>query len=528
MIVTKEKNSIAKNPTDDINKLDGTYYGIICNVSAPIYDSAEKYYYCFIYIPEVYGVYNQDAQNYPSVKIPFKQDSDDEGTVPEIGDICKVMFEAGCGNNNSCKFIYYIPLTLQSKILNRNYILYNILPTSLVSVIDDPKAYEKFRGDFLDLAYYITTGHNKNELIIQDFLPFVLGSRSKTDSVWWGEAVNDGESAARNYFCTALGMPFYSYLTPEIDIVYQNAPIESSDLYNVSHVILDLYNNNFNSLKYIDQFFDDSKYSLKPYPPEAIIAPPDIYTTIYNDKDITMDKREFMFYSILSLISFCSPEYMWILFPDFPYGRDILARYFTVNWKVDENAKNKNYTEYLWYRYNDNSGRPYSYAYSKFFYNFRDTYELEWLRNVPVMLSGLNNNNIIYDINDTKLKYTIVFCLTICPLLMYPLFLYERNTHLDEILKSSLSNPSDYASFITYLGSIEEFTEISKKLRLLSRNKTTPLAYIRGFRDIAYGVFGDGKLYINGSLTNTWNYYNMDDKFERLKDKIDTFLEKII
>ena len=62
MIIVKEDKTITKDTTEDLTKLDGSYYAVICNVQLvnEVEDPKLAQYYCSIYIPEVYGAYNQE------------------------------------------------------------------------------------------------------------------------------------------------------------------------------------------------------------------------------------------------------------------------------------------------------------------------------------------------------------------------------------------------------------------------------------------------------------------------------------
>lgn len=524
MIYTKDNDVIVKNPNDDVKEIDGIHYGVICSVQIKNNNADERniVYICTLYLPNIYGLYNQDAQNYPIIEIPKYQDNDDIGYVPQIGDLCKCMFEAG--NSYTCKLIHYIYNDGQSRELNKNYILYDILPSDVLPKPTNPLVWEQYKGDFLDLAYYITTGHTRNELTVDDFSPCALGSRKNQDSGWWFFKTK-GISAAKNYFCKALSIPFASYFV-DINEEGSGIPIISSEYYNIKNIILDMFENHTDETYVLTKFFNNSDYDFKSLITLSIQS---LYTIYSANKDIT-NIYALMYKITLACLAYINPNYIQIIFPDIKKLPDKL------DLDLSPTILYKNYAELLW-EYYSNTNIVSDIAYKclpKFFYDFKEIYEKEWLSTIPVYLSGINNK--LYNKNDKKLKHTIILCLTICPWLAYPLILYRTSyseiTLNDEINRTSTFAKEKYINFrsySTYLNSDDEFTNIAIKLNNLTKRKDiTPLDYIKEFRDIAYDVFGDGLLPNNESgNSNTWLYYEMDNKFNRLIDRLPKYLENL-
>lgn len=517
MIIVRENKTITKDTTEDLTKLDGSYYAIICSVQLvnEVEDPKLAQYYCSIYIPEVYGAYNQDAQNYPIVVIPHCQDSDDEGHKPEIGELCKVMFEDG----NSCnsRLLYYVYISPMAKLLNANYIKYNILPRTTVDKVDDPEQIKKFTElGFLDIAYYITTGHKQSELTFQDFTPCVLGPEKDEDSGWWIFKTK-GRSAAKNYFCKALSMPFLSFFTD--DIYDTGIPINASELYCAKDALVRAFYNDRDKLisKVLDIYLTE-KYN---FVDTDIYSPRDIYLETKNLQGID----EYMQKIIIASLCYCTPNFASYLFPEIQDLPDELKRYFTIHFSTQDNH---NYSEFLWDRYSNVNYNP-DLVYPTLLYNIREYFENEYLNAIPVFMSGMS------DIQDTKTKYAAVLCLTICPWLAYPMILYVStvafNAELNLSLKNNGKDPKDFRNYSTYLKSEEDFTQISMQLHNLLKVKYTDYrVFVSKFRDIAYKVFGDGLLYDYKSVDdiNPWTHYEMDAKFNRLKDTINKFLENAV
>lgn len=508
MIVTKDKNVWVNNPADGIKDIDGAYYGIICSKAIPkdvTVPLDALMYICSIYIPEVYGIFSS-AQNYPYVEIPYKQDIDDEGHEPKIGELCKVMFEAG--KSYTCRLVYYVKINEQVRILNENYILYGILPSTTIDKPDEkPDNYKKFTKEFIDIAYYITTGHKKSELTYRDFMPGCLGSRKN----------KEGKSPAKNYFCTALSIPFMSYFTD--DWFSLGIPIDASSKYNIYSVFLNIYNKNINDISNnLDKYFNNKDY-------DWIGTEYSLYEIYQNAKGKVENLEEIMEKVVIATISYCNPKYTKLIFPDVGDLPDDIFIYLDLTTLYEGNYT---YVERVWDVFtNENTETQKFYmSFPKTLYDFREQIETEWKSAMSAYESGFHTD-------DLKINYTMLLCLTICPWLAYPLIGYQESVKLNDELNLSLQlnkqDPRDFRTYSTYLNSDEEFTEVQKKLNTLTK-LNDPLQLVSSFRDIAYSVFGDGKLSIQLGLEykNTWDYYKMDDKFSRLKDALPKFLETII
>lgn len=513
MIVTKDKNVWVNNPADDIKDIDGAHYGIICSKAIPkdvTVPLDALVYICSIYVPEVYGTYSS-AQNYPYVEIPYKQDIDDEGHEPEIGELCKVMFEAG--KSYVCRLVYYIKINEQIKELNKNYILHGILPSNVIDKPDNPADYTQFSAEFLDLAYYATTGHKKSELTYNDFVPCCLGSKK-------GSGKKD-KSPAKNYFCKALSVPFMSYFTE--DYFDMGVPINASSKYNVANILLSIYNTNISDVATIDKYFNDADY-------DWLDEVASLYQ-IYNQSKGKVDNLEKLMEKIvLSVLSYCNPRFTKLLFPEVKDLPDDISSQLSMTISND----NYTYAERVWDVFaNSNFDTEKFYmSFPKTMYQFRKQFEKEWASAMLIYESGFNSKMI--DANNLKLKHTILLCLTVCPWLAYPLIGYYDEVALSDELNESLrrngQDPRNFRTYSTYLNSYEEFTEIQKKLDTLIKSEPEPLQFVSSFRDIAYSIFGDSKLFIHleANNKNTWDYYKMDDKFKRLKDALPKYLETIV
>lgn len=515
MILTNEENVVI-NPADNINKIDGSYYGIICNVilsnNGLISGDDNRIFSCSIYIPEVYGLYKNNYCNYPVVEIPFKQDLDDVGYVPQIGDICKVMFEDG--KSYTCKLIHMLYIREENRLINENYIKYGILPYALVEKPDNPEYYNKFSGEFLNFAYFVTTGHWKDSVTVNDFDFGVIGPPKDDDTgTWFGFKIK-GISAATNYFCHALGMPFMSYLVYQ-DPAYFNVPINSTPIYNVVDIITKMIDKTLYEPEDITKYFTESKYDF-----EAIraISPYKLYQEYKNE--------EAMLAIIFSVLCIISPRYYKILHSGFNIPDNILRN---VDGMYPLGGRQYNYSEVLWNSYNDPSLKDiYSYlAYSEFLYKYREQYELNWIQTMIVYMSGLNE--LTKNINT---KYTFLYCLTICPYLAYPLFLQRIETPelIEEInnqLEKQGKQKADFRNYSTYISSDTKFTEVSIQLRDLIQSTLKPNEIVSKFRDIAYSLFKDSNIYIHFDYKDGWTFSKMDEKFDRLKNNIESELSKL-
>lgn len=555
MIYTKEKNTLTQDPSDNIKKLDGTFYGIICNiVPDSILDINKqwyRYYYCSLYIPNVYNEFNKDEiQNYPVVKISFVQDDDDPGHVPVIGELCKVMFENG--DSRSCQLLYVVPISNEAITNNSLFIEDGVLSTSLISKPADDASSELLKSylQLLNTAYYVTTGKLRDDVTFEDFELCVLGSKAiSKDSGWWVKPDKSSKvSAAKNYFCKPLSMPMYSYFTKDMGI---HVPIKSSQIYNIENVILDLYNNYFLDLSNIEVYYKDSKYDFS-INVSDISSLYQIYTKEQNTilankasqfKDI--DKLDdFMFKFTASCIVNCNPNFLNIIFPDISEPNLKLTSSLIDN-TVPTNFVSRCYSENLWYFLN-NPNNPYpevKFLFSKFLFSIKEIYEVEWLRSMFVLSSGIKN--LMKDKNNKNLVQIILLCLTICPWMSYPMLRYTQESALNTIVKDQLSTQlgitgnvsvdiNEYRTYSTYFSSEEDFINTSKELyNLLQQTNISLLQFVDKFEKITKSVFEEGELPNIDSTnpvnnTNTWNYYEMSSKFSRLKATINTKLIDLV
>ena len=242
MIVFNNNKTEVQNIDPEL--LNGVFYGIICGVYLKEQSETNTIYSCSVYIPEIYGPYEY-FYNYPKVDIPEKQDNDDKGSVPQVGDLVKVSFDDG--NSNSCRLLLVVPTDTEIQIRNANYINNGVLPTTILD-IEDPKVLQTIL-DWLDDAYFITVGKHKNKITISDFFnQYYLTSKS----------------GFSNYFLAPLSLPFATYITQQEGSIIESAPpYFLSNIYLYADVILDLVNT---KRKELIKIYDDVVYWSESYP----------------------------------------------------------------------------------------------------------------------------------------------------------------------------------------------------------------------------------------------------------------------
>lgn len=502
MIIIDKKDVKANNPADNIKKLDGSHYGVICNVT----QKNSNLFICSVYIPEIYGVYTE-AQNYPFVEVPFRVDSDDSGHTPQIGELCKVMFEDG--SNNTCRFVYYVPIDEQTREANEDYLKRGILNLDVLEPEADEEDIKKFMS-LLDLAYYVTTGHWKDEIDINDFVPCVLGAKLSGDYK---------VSGGKNYFCKALGLPFVSYLTTDHYSI--GVPIISSKYYNVVRMLTGLTESDINDK--VSEFYTNSIYD---YQDSNFLSLYEIYRRNYDKNIANLD--EIMQKITISTIGYVNPHFTKLLYPGINIPPSIDGPLTTGN---NGTTDNFTFAESVWDMYDNNS--KYNKPFSQLLHSYQVQYEKQWFGVVNTtwnsIFNGLNKQT-----DNTKLKHTIYLCLTICPWLAYPMGGYDESVDLQEDLQTSLklNNTTNFRTYSTYLNNHDEFVEVRDKLQNLVKQNSDPISTVKEFRNIAYEVFGDGMLDIHNvgassSIVNTWSYYEMDAKFDRLKDQLPDYIEAL-
>lgn len=536
MIYIKDNELSAKDPSEEINKLDGEYYAIACMVTwvnPDVEFPGSWRYNVSLYIPEVYGQYQKDAQNYPIAEIPFLFDShaDDtvtnkygeyykalaRGHVPEVGDVYRVMFENG--NSHTCKMIYQVVIGDQSKVLNKNYINNGILPSGVIDRPDDvsPEIVQKF-ADMLNLGYYITTGHYKNQLTYKDFMPCVLAPNKEEGNKWW----SDNKSRARNIFCKALSMPFMSYFTG--DIFDSGVPINASENYNVMNMVLSLIQEHSAVPTLFNKYFQDSKYDWS-FVWATPISPYGLYV---DNKGKINNLEDIMQKMMITSYCYINPRYTKVLFADVGDLPDGLL--FGLS-DTSMSTYNRFYSDFVWEFFGINENSPCAFEFPKLLYIYKEDYEKEWLKFIQVISSGLNYHE------DKKLLHTMLLCLTICPYMAYPMIMYYTEALLSDELNASLtangSNPRDFRSYSTYIETDDDFTNIAVRFNNIAKNTAESknyLGYVDSFKNITKSIFGNGLLWDTMDLAdiNPWIKYGMDSKFTRLRDKLSSYLEKIV
>lgn len=529
MIVTKEEKTLATNPPDEIKDIDGVFIGVICNsfVKNPSKPIPQWIYLCSIYVPEVYGKYDYNAVNYPTVEIPRMADADDYryvgkkivyGYEPVIGDICKVAFISGC--NNECRLIKFLYINDEVRLWNQNYILHGILSSDVVAPpegetlkqIEDTFGSDDTGTDMLDIAYYITTGHHKKDVVSSDFKPGYLAPEKGADTGWW-LFKSEGYSMGRNYFCTALTMPFLSYMNNE---AYSTGiPVDASEHYNVMHVIKSLYS----STKFKDEL--RVMFTSEGYDVGLGWDPYNIYQQSKDDDALLL--------TLGCSLAYCNPFYVQLMFP----GKSIpdnIQQYF----QMYGISYDYNYAERLWdfFEFAYDEEEEFDSAFSKLLFKYREEYEQEWFKMIPTYFSGFCGAGKPVKEDDTKMKHTVILCLTICPWLAYPLIGYSTKVALSEELNNTFKlqgkDRQDWRSYCTYIGTDSLFTEVSIELNKAAKG-TDPIQFVKSFRKTAKKVFGNGRLEDrpSASYVNPWTYFKFDEKFDRLEDVLPQYLEKL-
>lgn len=527
MIIFKDDEITAIDPNDNITKLDGIYYGVINCVTTTDTDLDNKafQYYCSLYIPDVHGEIDLQSFNYPVVKIPRYQDDDDIGSEPQIGDICKVMFEDG--NSSSCQLIYKLNLAPEYRNLNMLYVTQGIISSSILDRPDNTDEIEQiYGGDLLNNAYYITTGHYKDNITESDFTTYALNGKVHENSENILGAEN--KSNANCYFCNPLSMPLFAFFISPLTTT-NDVPINSSENYNVKNCIMSLNSiNNTDTANFIDdirELYTNSDYDFQ-YP--QIKSPYAIYNTLKTKNIENLDM--YMYYALSSSICFCPPQYANMLYPEFSkYDSDLKYEF-----SVQQANNTDSYDKILWGIFNSssNSDKKYYQYFSKLLFKYKKYYEDEWIKMVQTYLSGINN--IVTTQNNIKLKYTIILCLTICPLLAYPMLgnYFSFNDRLDSDIARYFNFTSDTDKiriYSTYLNSEEEFNDIRVKLNnIIKDNDKSPENFVIEFKNIAKSVFNSWIADSMGNKYYLWEASKMEDKFNRLQDILPNYLNSLV
>lgn len=495
MIVFKNNNVEVEDPKEIV--VNGVYYGIVI-YSYVINNTFAK---CYIYIPEIFGpfdhIYN-NAASFPCVEIPLKQDDDDEGHIPEIGELVKVSFNDG--NVNSCKFHYLIPIHSESRVRNYNYITKGILSADIIDGVTDEDILNAMSA-LLKYAYLITIGKEE-----PDKNSFVL------------RYLHSSTSGFFNNFIEPLMMPTCSIYSGVNDQKMYVPPLFASTVYLLADVMMQLQDTAYSELLEIfnnPQMLADIWY--------------DNPENLFLDKENPDDLKVAI---MISNISGIADNYINILFPDFekyeisvsgsPEGADFPILMYENYENMVKEGRGEN-------------------IYSNFLYKYRKNYyEKEWAQSMVAWLTGLNG--MLPD-KSTDFKLAILFCINLCPWLAttiigYDSFSYEIMQRAKQILSDEYSSLQNLwgvqdTSYNSVFNSEEEYQEaIDTLFSVINKNpedynngeKEQITDFINTFQNLV-------KQYLNGAMedpffnySNTWEFSDMDAKFERLKQNIDKII----
>lgn len=460
----------------EIGKLDGVYNGVISAVHLKESTESDNLIYnCVIYIPEVYGRYSIGCK-YPDVDINFKQDADDEGHIPQIGELVKVSFDDG--DSNSCRLVYTVPVKDSVRVRNANYIENGVLPTTILD-IDDPKV-TKTVLDWLNEIYFVTLGKNKTDISVSDFntLNYLI--------------FNTGGN--KSYFLNPLMIPSVTSIGQE-DV--ESSPVGIGAIYFLSniYVLSDIIKKfeNTQREKLIDIYDAMNKSNIYPAIDESYIK------NIENKQDLKV-------YYIACLLSTVPPYYVDMLFP----GIDSNIR--TVIMDYSNNYSKPIEISLWWSYYNETSiYADTDYYIGNLFIDNIDTVENEWVKSSVSWLTGINA--ILPDSNkgNILLKKAIVFCFTLFPWIVYPLLSYElSSTNIFDNATAQYIRSHynvDDKLYLYLFDSDTEYKRITKKISdLLRQDNLTPFNFVYEFKNIVRSL----------CTVESWQQNNMDVKFGRI------------
>nr|CAI9751270.1 hypothetical protein DGKKSRWO_DGKKSRWO_CDS_0010 [uncultured phage]CAI9752114.1 hypothetical protein CVNMHQAP_CVNMHQAP_CDS_0010 [uncultured phage] len=494
MIIFKNNKIETEEPKDI--KLDGVYWGIVIET----YVLDEMYCSCFIYIPEVYGpdthVYDT-MYNYPRVKVPIKQDADDEGHYPVTGEIVKVSFNDG--SSNDCEFISLLPTSTQTITANRDYIKYGTIPSQIIVDIEDPAVLATVK-DWLPHAYQVTIG--RNSPLANDYICKNLFSNKNFE----------------NIFLQPLGLPIASYPLAYFhdDIAL---PVFTTNIYTAYDVWKNILNTG-----------DKDIYSLfnTPIPENAEKWLSGEFR--YTPEDMFDSPQEEIPQFISCMGSGIDWMYNRIAFPQKGEDDNILNNIWRFN-------------TYTWWKMFEPTSKDISTGvYTKnhmgeFLLKHKDLYEKEWIKTIASWRTGVTN--LLpgdYQEND-KIKEIILLCLTICPWTAIALIRYRDSAafSLMEQAKGSyydaynrvehtynVTGPDAY-SYVTSVFDDKSFSDfgnnIQKSIRVDLCDKANSDAFIETFKTECYRLFNSvsfASMFSPG--IDTWTDCDMNNKFTRLKE----------
>ena len=476
MIIFKDNKISVEDPISI--RLDGVYYAIVINSITYNTFTAR----CYIYIPEVYGpsknIYNR-ACDYPCVDIPIKQDDDDPGHIPLTGELVKVSFDDG--NVNSCRFNFLIPIGEEQRLRNENYIKKGIISADIIDDIEDPDLLNKILP-LVNYAYYISIG--KYQPDENSFTIKLLTSNGHFN----------------NYFLEPLIMPLTAQYTRSGNEGLDGfPPLFSSIIYLLSDVMQSL----------IESCYDELLNIFNNPPKTRILDSAINYDPDSAFSDSTTNQNDDKVYAISSLISGVATPFTQILFPN--------ASQSVLDWR-DGNAYYAFYSLYRAYEADYIQGLGNNH-YSNFLFNHKDIYEKEWAQTIVSWLTGIN---AIAGEASVDLKIMIAFCLNLCPWMATTLIGYDENyfdiqRNANVILQQQYQELYNHynieeRSYNSLFDSDQKFVEASETLNsaILENDVDN---FIDVFQNLARECFRD----LQGIYGFTWDYCDMDSKFNRLK-----------
>ena len=465
MIVFKDNE--VKAEYKEQPKLDGVYLAIICYSGY----KDENNRICYVYMPEVYGAYDGFPTNYPCVEVPFKQDNDDLGHEPQIGELVKVSFDDGSVNDG--RFLFYVPVSNETIIANKDYIESSVLPTEIIEDITDPQILAVI-DQWLDNAYYVTTGKHKTSVVAEDF-------------EYRNLATNDFD----NFYLTPLTMP----LTSNKRKGGENVPIFTSNIYKYFDVIQNIC---YRERDYFIWMFNNV--------PTLGNLPPHTYKP--EDYDDWTDDEKFIFVSCM--MSFIDAGCANIVFPN-------LSSKDYDHIKVESSLATKVGPKNWW---NPRFSARFVANYVK---KEIIEYENEWKRTCASWLTGINN--VVPDKEDMKFKQIIILCLTIVPWFAQPFLRYYLKDVTSEAWYNYMQNK--YRSYNSIFATDEQYSEFG----VLLRNAVAkgPKEFVSVFKEQTKTIFGNIERVPNKDETfdyddNVWKACNMENKFKYLDEVVTNIL----
>ena len=508
MIVFKNNKIEVENPKNI--ELTGVYYGIVITSEA----ISNELYRCYIYIPEIYGPFDHiwsRAADYPRVIIPLKQDSDDEGHIPQTGEVVKISFDNG--SVNDCRFCYLVPIGEEQKVRNANYITKGILSANIED-ITDPDIINKLL-QFLNYAYYITINSKTS---INDCQP------TKDD---YKIQMLVSNTNFCNYFIEPLIMPLAAQgidgdtNDPGVAGVWA-PPFFTSVIYLMYDV-----------LKNTPETQYDNLLEIWNNPPSRQASDYGNFASYNPDSIKENDDKVYAAACLLSGIPLFAIQ---VAFPDATSDVANANIEGTGGWGSC-NGVTYPWTLYRAYQIDEKQGWGKNY-YSEFLFSQKTNYEKEWAETMSSWLSGIN----ALSSDETGFNIIVAFCLNICPWMATTLIGYDigkyqiqqnaYNELEDEYERAHKRFSISERTYDAVFGNDQDFTKASEALNEALKQadatnfidvfETQASACFQNMK-ISSPLFEDAQV---GAKVNSWEYFNIHKKFEKLKNCAKEIMDK--